>query len=109
MLFLFFIYATTAYADPTPQTKLTMDIERILSERMPSNLKKENAPEVLEEILLDVDGLRKPIFVGGKRPPVIPYKPDELRGCITKTRTRCTGTGKDKVCETESWEVCIGS
>ena len=36
-------------------------------------------------------------------------RPDAIKGCVTRTSSRCTGVGDKKVCTSTSWDVCIES
>lgn len=114
---------TRAYATPVPQLKLTPEIENMISDRLRGGLRKDDAAEMLRDVLGDIESTDGPLTLDpltgqpyydfkktpAQKRPEVPFRPDELRGCVTKTRTICTGSGKDRECTTDSWEVCVSS
>lgn len=79
---------------------------------MPDNdeATKEDAEEMLKLMMQKFNHPNSPVFIDPATGRKIPKReadgrPDELKGCVT--RTSCHGTGKDRECV--SWEVCIES
>ena len=79
---------------------LPLKLERLIDSKFTPTLGRKdlgNDADLLKEIL---EASNKPEIVGN---------PDELKGCVTKSRTTCTGSGKERECTTDSWEVCVSS
>src|SRR5688572_17756131 len=90
---------------------------------LPANgdMTQEEAKEVLSGMMEKFKDPTRPVFIDPKtgRPVLVgdlnsgPKKsedrPDVLKGCVSRTKTVCTGTGKDRTCETVEWEVCVSS
>ena len=122
LLVVVLFYGAKSYATSVseiPPLKLTPGIERMISGRLDEGLRKEDATQMLEDVLRDIQDTEGPValnpltgqpyFIGKSPAKKSEVRPDELKGCVTRTKTTCTGTGKDRVCETDSWEVCVGS
>lgn len=89
------------------------------------DMTEEEAKEALERMMDNFKNPSKPIFVdpktgkpilaadlkpkGPKKPGQPGDRPDALSGCVTRSKTVCTGSGKERSCETIEWEVCVSS
>ncbi len=105
---------------PAYSLTLTPEMEKLIDSKFAGpNFSKEDARWKMEDVLNEVQDNHLPIavdpktglpildFNDGFRPPQ--SRPDELRACVTRSRTVCTGSGKDRTCETIEWSVCVGS
>lgn len=115
------VYGTRVYSTPL---KLSPEIELMISSKLEEGLRKGDAPKMLEDVLLDVQGTNGPVALDPltgqpyysldftnkpSKKQITQFRPDELKGCVTKTRTVCVGKGADRECTTDSWEVCVSS